>query len=160
MQHWHLVHTLPGQELMALQHLQAQGHACVLPRLGGPAGAEPVFARLVWVAVPQGASQGLHWAALCGTPGVSRLVHAGRGTLQCGADWPQLLGALQQWLHTGQQPTATPIHPAWPALQAMAALPLGSERTAALLQWLCQSQHGAATATTPATQVAALQLAS
>lgn len=82
--HWHVIHTKPRQEQIALLNLQQQGYACYLPIL--PAEKlrqgiltvidEPLFPRYLFIQLDRSES-GKSWAPIRSTRGVSRLVTFG-----------------------------------------------------------------------------------
>lgn len=81
---WHVIHTKPRQERVALLNLQQQGYACYLPIL--PAEKlrqgmltvidEPLFPRYLFIRLDRSES-GQSWGPIRSTRGVSRLVTFG-----------------------------------------------------------------------------------
>lgn len=78
---WHLIHTKPRQEQIALTNLQQQGYECYLPvrRYEAQASsglvimAEPLFPRYLFIRIGSG-NQAKGWGPVRSTRGVSRLV--------------------------------------------------------------------------------------
>ena len=83
--HWHLAHTKPRQEALALQQLQQQGYPCYLPTLRVEKvrqGAlvvvqEPLFPRYLFIQLGEEASA-RSWGPVRSTRGVSKLVMFGQ----------------------------------------------------------------------------------
>ena len=81
---WHLVHTKPRQEQVALVNLQRQGYECYLPqwrvqkRSRGKLQqvTEPLFPRYLFIRLDS-SDQGKSWAPVRSTLGVARLVRFG-----------------------------------------------------------------------------------
>ena len=81
---WHLVHTKPRQEQVALVNLQRQGYECYLPQLRVEkrsrskvqAVTEPLFPRYLFIRLDS-SDQGKSWAPVRSTLGVARLVRFG-----------------------------------------------------------------------------------
>ena len=100
---WFLVHTKPRQEEVALLNLERQGYPCYLPRIRmerirrGKAQIveEALFPRYLFVHLDT-SGQGLSWAPIRSTLGVSRLVHF--GTQPARVD-----DALVRWLQAREQ---------------------------------------------------------
>jgi transcriptional antiterminator RfaH len=89
MKRWHVVHTKPRLEALALDNLERQGYTCFLPTLDVEKvsrgkfriTAEPLFPRYVFVQLEHAtADAGLNkqnWAPIRSTTGVQRLVSFG-----------------------------------------------------------------------------------
>jgi transcriptional antiterminator RfaH len=83
--HWYLIHTKPRQEALALENLERQGYSCYLPLLKrekvsrGKLGVvtEPLFPRYLFICL-ETSMQGLSWAPIRSTRGVTRLVTFGK----------------------------------------------------------------------------------
>jgi transcriptional antiterminator RfaH len=81
---WHVVHTKPAQERLALTNLERQGYCCYLPlvtverikrnRVGRV--CEPLFPRYLFVELSDGVG-GENWAPIRSTLGVHQLVRFG-----------------------------------------------------------------------------------
>lgn len=81
---WHLIHTKPRQEKLALLNLQQQGYECYLPTFSVEkvhqsavtVVAEPLFPRYLFIRLDQGKSA-KSWSPIRSTKGVNRLVSFG-----------------------------------------------------------------------------------
>ena len=81
---WHLVHTKPRQEDVALANLERQGYECYLPQMRierirrrkAEISSEPLFPRYLFVRLDS-SNQGKSWSPIRSTLGVSQLVHFG-----------------------------------------------------------------------------------
>ena len=81
---WHLVHTKPRQEELALANLQRQGYDCYLPQMRiervrrrkAEVATEPMFPRYLFIQLDS-SDQGKSWSPIRSTLGVSQLVHFG-----------------------------------------------------------------------------------
>ncbi|MBP7565631.1 MAG: transcription/translation regulatory transformer protein RfaH [Burkholderiaceae bacterium] len=79
--HWHLIHTKPRQERVALQNFEQQGVPCYLPlrateKLSGGAlaqGLEPLFPRYLFIELDD-EQPVVSWSSVRSTRGVNRLV--------------------------------------------------------------------------------------
>jgi transcriptional antiterminator RfaH len=82
--HWHLIHTKPRQEKIALENLLLQGYSCYLPMLAiekrsrGKVArfSQPLFPRYLFIQLDRSES-GKSWAPIRSTKGVARLVSFG-----------------------------------------------------------------------------------
>jgi transcriptional antiterminator RfaH len=81
---WHLVHTKPRQEDVALANLQRQDYECYLPQMRierirrrkAEIATEPMFPRYLFIRLDS-SDQGKSWSPIRSTLGVSQLVHFG-----------------------------------------------------------------------------------
>ena len=81
---WHLVHTKPRQEEIALANLERQGYRCYLPQMRierirrrkAEVATEPMFPRYLFIRLDS-SEQGKSWSPIRSTLGVSQLVHFG-----------------------------------------------------------------------------------
>ncbi|OXR50236.1 transcription/translation regulatory transformer protein RfaH [Pusillimonas sp. T2] len=78
---WHLVHTKPKQEKIALDNLRRQGYECYLPSIqveklrhrNVVISCEPLFPRYLFIKLAQG-NPAKSWSPIRSTKGVNRLV--------------------------------------------------------------------------------------
>lgn len=81
---WHLIHTKPRQEEIALSNLERQGYECYLPKMRiervlrckAKAAVEPMFPRYLFIRLDS-SDKGKSWSPIRSTLGVSQLVHFG-----------------------------------------------------------------------------------
>lgn len=84
-QSWHVIHTKPRQEILALNNLQRQGYECYLPlmrierirRRQAEVSTEPMFPRYLFIRLDS-SDQGKSWTPIRSTLGVSQLVRFGQ----------------------------------------------------------------------------------
>ena len=110
---WHLVHTKPRQEPVALAHLERQGYACYLPQMRverlrrrkAEVATEPMFPRYLFVQLDS-STQGKSWSPVRSTQGVSQLVQFGGQAARVDDALVHLLRQREQAL-----PTQALFHP-------------------------------------------------
>ena len=147
---WHLIHTKPRQEKIALQNLQQQGYECYLPMLilekicrkSSKIVEEALFPRYLFICLDSG-KQAKSWSPIRSTKGVNRLVCFGTEPAKVDT---RLIEILRKENQTSNPKPAFSCGDrviissgAFAGIEALYQITDGEQRSMVLIEMLCKS---------------------